>query len=251
MTRILVFGGHSPIALELCKLLAGENIEVVLATRTPDETLRTELAPCTNVSLASIDLRRPVNTVEAVLSMAKKTPFSGLVFSHRSHGADTWQERVQIEVVTPQLIVDALCEAGHPPSSCVFLGSPAQNSVLADQDFVYHLAKSGVAALVRYLANSYGPLGVRVNTVSPDAYVTKPRSAHYWRNNELFRTSIERQIPMQRFAETDDIAHVIKWLLGPQSAYVTGQTVRVDGGISTVDRASIIRELARSIAGQD
>lgn len=251
MSRTLVFGGHSPIAAGLCTLLASHGGEVFLATRTPDEALHRQFATLSGVSVVTTDLRDPNSTVKTILALADGAHFSGVVFGHRSRGEATWQDQIQIDVITPQVIVDALCEAGLRPSSCVFLGSPAESAVLSDQDFVYHLAKSGSAALVRYLANSYGPIGVRVNAVSPDAYVAKPRSAEYWEQNERFRTAIEGHIPLQRFAEIDDIASAIAWLLSDQSKYVTGQTIRVDGGVTTVDRASIIRESARRAVAHD
>lgn len=100
----------------------------------------------------------------------------------------------------------------------------------------YSAAKAGVLALTRLLAQENAPL-VRVNAVAPGAVETPfltggtGRSA---REGNFEREAYVRQVPLARMAGPADIVGPIMFLLGPASAYVTGQTLHVNGGLLMV-----------------
>ena len=91
-------------------------------------------------------------------------------------------------------------------------------------------AKAAVEALVRSAAAELAPFGVAVNAVAP-GYVRKdaPHAAAL-SDEQLART--RERIPMRRLGTPDDIAGAIEFLLGAQSAYITGQVIHVDGGLT-------------------
>ena len=97
---------------------------------------------------------------------------------------------------------------------------------------IYSASKAGVDALTRALALEGGPHGIRVNTVNPGAIVT-----------EMFRQSVdpdsEAALPLKksvpllyRLGTGADIAGTVLWLSSDAAAYVTGQSITVDGGLT-------------------
>lgn len=91
------------------------------------------------------------------------------------------------------------------------------------------------------LAHVYGPKGVRVNAINPgatrgerldDALALESR-ARGLPPEELLRLG-EAKVPLQRFADGDDIAQVALFLASPRAAYVTGAVVPMDGGLNPV-----------------
>ena len=92
----------------------------------------------------------------------------------------------------------------------------------------YCASKAGLDGLTRVMAVELGPLGIRVNTVNPTVTLT-PMGAKAW-SDEAKAASMLRRIPFGRFADPDDIAEVILFLLSDAAAMVHGVSLPVDGG---------------------
>jgi 3-oxoacyl-[acyl-carrier protein] reductase len=93
---------------------------------------------------------------------------------------------------------------------------------------VYGATKAALEGLTRGLARELGPRGIRVNSVAPgyfESEMTGGLSAEQKRR-------IVRRTPLRRLGTTDDIVQVVRFLASPAAAFVTGQTVIVDGGIT-------------------
>ncbi len=93
----------------------------------------------------------------------------------------------------------------------------------------YATTKAGLIGFTRSMARALGPAGVRVNSVMPGAIRTEEELEAYPDQEEATRTALARQA-IQRRGVAEDIAGVISFLAGPDSAFVTGQTLCVDGG---------------------
>lgn len=92
----------------------------------------------------------------------------------------------------------------------------------------YTASKGGVVALTRLAAVQYGGRGVRVNCICPGA-VDTPMTAGAWSTPEGERR-VQRDIPLQRVGQAEQIASVAAFLLSEDASHVTGQTLAVDGG---------------------
>ena len=99
--------------------------------------------------------------------------------------------------------------------------------------FPYAAAKAGLEGLTRSLALEYGPQGVRVNAVAPG--FTRTRLVEEWIEHQPDPDAARREIldrhPLKRFAEPDEVAEVVAFLLSSASGAVTGATVAVDCGL--------------------
>jgi NAD(P)-dependent dehydrogenase (short-subunit alcohol dehydrogenase family) len=110
----------------------------------------------------------------------------------------------------------------------------------------YGAAKAGVEALVKTAALELGPLGVRVNAVRPG--LTESGG-----NPRMFQPgTVERFIaekPLGRTGRPDDIAAGIRYLAGPESSWVTGQSLAIDGG-HELTKAPELFDVARESYGE-
>jgi NAD(P)-dependent dehydrogenase (short-subunit alcohol dehydrogenase family) len=88
----------------------------------------------------------------------------------------------------------------------------------------YGASKAGVLSLTAYFARLWGPAGVRVNSLSPGG-VAGTQDA------EFVRKYTER-VPLGRMADPEDLVGPLLFLASDASRYVTGQNLRVDGGIT-------------------
>ncbi|CAH0293393.1 MULTISPECIES: SDR family NAD(P)-dependent oxidoreductase [unclassified Arthrobacter] len=95
----------------------------------------------------------------------------------------------------------------------------------------YTATKGGVLSMMRSLAAELAPAGVRVNALSPGTTDTPMLAAEF--ANEEERARDEASVPLGRFALAEEIAAAALWLLGPESSYVTGTNLVVDGGRTT------------------
>jgi glucose 1-dehydrogenase len=94
----------------------------------------------------------------------------------------------------------------------------------------YSTSKGGMMNLTRTLALEYAARGIRVNGIGPGATVTPINRA--WIDDPVKRAQVEEHIPMQRAGEADEMAGVTCFLASDLAAYITGQTLFVDGGLT-------------------
>lgn len=92
----------------------------------------------------------------------------------------------------------------------------------------YGSSKGAVAALTRAMAVSWGASGIRVNAVAPGWVET--RISEGARADGVRKARIDARIPMGRWAQADEIAKVVSFLLSEDASYVHGAIVPVDGG---------------------
>lgn len=91
-------------------------------------------------------------------------------------------------------------------------------------------ARSGVEAMTRTLAIEWATAGIRLNCVAP-GYIASSGLRRYpdWRS---LTTELQRQIPLKRLGTCPEVSGLVALLASPAGAYITGQTLTVDGGAS-------------------
>ncbi len=94
----------------------------------------------------------------------------------------------------------------------------------------YSTSKGGMENLTQTLALEYAGQGIRVNAIAPGATVTPINRA--WIDDPVKRAMVESHIPMGRAGTADEMAGVTCFLASEDAAYITGQTIFVDGGLT-------------------
>ena len=95
---------------------------------------------------------------------------------------------------------------------------------------LYTAAKAGVSAFTAQAAVEWGPDGVRVNAVAPGMVRTAMAEAVY--ADEELHERRRSMVPLRRIGRPEDIGRAVAFLLSDDAAYVTGQTLIVDGGFT-------------------
>jgi NAD(P)-dependent dehydrogenase (short-subunit alcohol dehydrogenase family) len=113
----------------------------------------------------------------------------------------------------------------------------------------YCAAKAGLEALVRVAADELGHLGIRVNAVRPGLTRTARTEAGLLFRDEVLPRFLEQKA-LHRTGEPDDVAAGIRYLAGPESSWVTGQSFAIDGG-HELHRATDLEFVARTLWGDE
>jgi glucose 1-dehydrogenase len=94
----------------------------------------------------------------------------------------------------------------------------------------YSVSKGGMQNLTRSLALEYAARGIRVNGIGPGATVTPINRS--WIDDPVKRAMVESHIPMRRAGGSEEMAAAAAFLCSDEAAYITGQTLFVDGGLT-------------------
>jgi len=106
----------------------------------------------------------------------------------------------------------------------------------------YAAAKAAVVSLGQAIAVECGPQGVRANVVCPGWVRTEMADAEmddFAIDRDAGYAEVTGLVPQRRPAEAAEVAAAIGWLLGPESSYVNGTVLTVDGGTTTVDAGTV------------
>lgn len=236
----LVYGGRSPIALEICKQLAGAGHEVHLVTRVRDDAF-TKLARennCTEVH--QCDLEDSAKSIELALKIDSQVGgLDAVAFAHRNRSdVSVPLKQYLVEVYTPYEVLEALAAQDRSKEcAVVLLTSPGAHLVLADQNFQYHASKAALSQLVRFGSIRFASKNLRINGLSPGSFIFKQRAAEFYIKNPEVVARANMLIPLARMGTVTEIANVSAFLLSDKSSYINGHILEVDGGLSNFDQA--------------
>jgi NAD(P)-dependent dehydrogenase (short-subunit alcohol dehydrogenase family) len=94
----------------------------------------------------------------------------------------------------------------------------------------YCAGKAGIEAMMRNAADEYGKNNIRFNAIRP-GFIATELMAGIPEDSDIYRSYIENT-PMNDVGQPDDVAELARFLLGPESRWITGQCINVDGGHS-------------------
>jgi len=134
-----------------------------------------------------------------------------------------WRKVFQVNVFAPLLLARGLCEElTRAKGSIVNVTSIAGSRVHPFAGAAYGTSKAALAGLTREMASDFGPLGVRVNAISPgeiDTAILSPGT-----------DKIVAGIPQRRLGTPDEVAKAIYFLCTEASSYVNGAELHINGG---------------------
>ena len=131
-----------------------------------------------------------------------------------------------VNVRAPYLLVQQLLPVLAEGSSVIFISSLAARSAVGNLS-AYAATKGAIDTLVRHFAFILGPRGIRVNAVAPGVVETDMSSFAKTDAGREFTLGIQA---LRRIAQPDDIAGAIAFLASDAGCWVSGDTLRVDGG---------------------
>ena len=234
----LVIGATGGIGSELCRRLSESGAAPVLAARGTDrlKALASEL----DAPYFAVDATRG-KAVDGLFARAREehgaiagsANCAGSFLLKPAHmtSDEEFAGQLSQNLTTAFNVVRA--SARHMPGggSVVLLSSVAARVGLANHEAVA-AAKAGVSGLALSAAASYVGRGLRFNVVSP-GLVQTPMTEGVTRSATARQASLDLH-PLGRLGEPGDIAAAILYLLGPESGWMTGQVIGVDGGLSTL-----------------
>jgi NAD(P)-dependent dehydrogenase (short-subunit alcohol dehydrogenase family) len=254
--RALVVGASSGIGRASAALLLEDGAQVVLAGRS-EARLRAVVAELATGDGASEpswiqcdamqgpDVRRAVETAagDAGLDIAVSVPGGGSYSPVLDYDDARFGDEVLANVRPAYLVLKyaALSMLRSGGGSIVAISSTA---AVMPSPFLaaYCAGKAAVDQLVRVAADELGRHRIRVNAVRPGLTRTGT-TGPLFEAPEIHARFLAQQ-PLARGGEPDDIARAVRYLAGPESGWVTGQCLTVDGG-NTLRRFPDIEDLAR------
>ena len=124
---------------------------------------------------------------------------------------------------------ESLKHFGPEGGSIINIGSLA-SSLTPPTGVIYNATKGAVDAITRTLAKELGPKKIRVNSINPGMVITEGAIAGGYTEGDM-RKMFESQTPLGRVGETDDIAPAAVFFASDDSKWITGETLRVAGGL--------------------
>ncbi len=238
----LVTGGNSGIGLATAKLFSQEGAKVVIAGRdrvTLDEaaseiggdvlTLQTDVANLEQIDRLYQSIAEKFGKIDVLFANAGIGRFTSLKDTTEAIYDEVFSINLKglyftVQKALPHLNDDAAIVLNT--SFISSLGRPGTSVVSASKAAVRSLARTFSAELI--------DRGIRVNTVSPGAIATPfhSRTGLSPADVEANAQKFIAQIPMKRFGNPEEIAKAVLFLSTPDSSYILGAEIAVDGGIS-------------------
>jgi NAD(P)-dependent dehydrogenase (short-subunit alcohol dehydrogenase family) len=231
-------GGSSGIGFATARLLARDGARVTITGRdgvrlhdAVDQLGREELVVrsevCDACDAEAVQAAVDSASEGASLDIAVCIPGGAVYTSIFDYGDDDFGAQIDENVRPVFLLIKYACDAMTEGGSFVAVSSSAA-AFSCRYLAAYCAAKSAVDALVRVTADELGERNIRVNSVRPGLTRTAVTQAIV-KEPFIYERFLHQQ-PLARLGEAEDVAAAIRFLAGPESSWVTGQHISVDGG---------------------
>jgi NAD(P)-dependent dehydrogenase (short-subunit alcohol dehydrogenase family) len=246
MTRqhAVVVGGSRGLGLVVVDRFLARGFIVSVLSRCPSE----RHAGNQNVRHLAIDLQE-ASALDGIFDRVcnEAGPIQYLILCQRFRGhGNAWTGEIQVGLNASRDLIEGFgghfCEGGDRAIGVV--SSVYAQFVGASQPVGYHVVKAGLNEMVRYYAVVLGRRGIRVNAIMPLTYI-KEESRDFYRDNTKLTSVYSSLVPLGRLGEADDSANAIDFLCSHKAAFINGQCLFVDGGVSVVWP----EEVAKGFAG--
>ena len=237
-----VTGGGSGIGLACASALLADGASVVIAGRDTDRldgaarTLRDDHDGA-EVTTVRCDVTDEASVAEAVSVAAGVGPLR-IVVANAGYGSAAPFHRTTLEEWNGILATNLTGAFLTMRETVPHLVASGGGSIVAVSSIAgvsthrfmtpYTVSKAGLEMLVKQVADELGPSGVRANAVRP-GLVPTDASAGLTAVDEI-RDDYLAQMPLGRTGEAEEIASLVRFLAGPESAWITGTCISADGG---------------------
>ena len=234
MRRALVTGGTSPIGEAICRALAREGCAVIVHAHSQAQRAAV-LAAEIGGSPAVFDLTDHDATRAAVEALVAPAPIQVLVHNAGAHedvpmAAMTeaqWRRVMAVSLdgffhVTRPLLLPMM---GTRNGRIVAMSSVS--AIMGNRGQAnYAAAKAGLIGAVRALSLECAPRGVTVNAVAP-GLIESPAIAA-----AVTPETVRQIVPARRLGQAEEVADLVAFLCSDRAAYITGQTISINGGMA-------------------
>jgi len=202
-----------------------------------DELQLKQLSDELNATYSLIDLDNPIDTKEFQKTVEHEE-IKGLINCIGSihlkplHGStiQDFRDVININLFSSYYLLSSFARKMQN-GSAIFFSSVAATKGLSNHELI-SAAKSGIEGMARSAAASYAKDNLRVNVIAP-SIMDSDMSKKILSSEAAVELS-KSMHPISKIGDTSDILPVVKWLLSDDSKWITGQTIHVDGGFSTV-----------------
>jgi len=240
----LVTGGSRGIGRAIALRMAEAGANVVVSSRTEEDCAavaaeieaaggRTIAAPCNVSRLEALPwlvqaAHDAFGRTDILVGNAAANPYYGPVTGIEERALDKILDtNLKANL---WLCKEVLPEMAERRDGAVILIASIAGLRGTDDIGAYGLSKAALESMARSLAVRWGRHNIRVNCIAPGLVRTDFARA-LWENPEKLAAA-EAAYPLRRIGEPNDIAGAAVWLAGPSGAFVTGQTIVVDGGVT-------------------
>ncbi|MGH1505373.1 MAG: SDR family oxidoreductase [Acidimicrobiales bacterium] len=240
--NVLVTGGSSGIGLAAARRFAEGGARVAITGRNADAlekaaaeighdtlTIRSDAASLDDVTALVETLRSSFGRLDAIFLNAGIARFAPL----EATTPELWDEVFAINVRGPYFLIQQAIPLMSEGGSIVLNGSINARIGMPGTS-VYGASKAALISLIRTLSAELVASGIRVNAVSPGPVDTPIFGTLGLSDTDLdaLSTQIASQLPVGRFGDVDEIAATVTHLASPESGFIVGTEIVVDGGLS-------------------
>jgi len=165
------------------------------------------------------------------------------------HDVDTWETDISLNITSAFLAVryaaPLLARSGGGSIVCI---SSDSAKLVFPWLSAYSTAKAGLEAFVRSAAEELSRHKIRVNAVRPG--LTRTEATTMLFNDEEMHRRFAEEKPLGRLGEPEDISAGVRYLAGPESSWVTGQSIAIEGG-NELRKAPDMGPMVAGIFGKD
>ncbi len=201
---------------EDCPWEAGEEDHIQVDLGSPDSTME---------AVAEIRRRLTDGKLDALVNNAGISPKgpNGERLSTLTTDLRDWGKVFHVNFFASVVLARGLMEELKAAQGAVVnVTSIAGSRVHPFAGAAYSTSKAALAALTREMAHDFGPLGVRVNAIAPGEIETAILSPG--------TEKLVEEIPLRRLGKPEEVARTIYYLCTPESSYVTGVEIEINGG---------------------
>jgi glucose 1-dehydrogenase len=249
----LITGASSGIGQAIAIRLAQEGCNIAInyrkspagAEETEEQAMQTACGQVEGCGVQSLLIQGDVSQEEDIVQMVNAVieKFGSLDILINNAGIQT--ERPSHEVSTDEFdrviavnlrgaylcARETIKQLLHQQRSGVIINISSVHEVIPRPSYVsYSISKGGMGNLTKTLALEYANQGIRVNAVAPGATITPINEA--WTEDAAQKAIVESHIPMGRAGTSEEMAAAVAFLASDDAAYITGQTLFIDGGLT-------------------